>query len=158
MKRTYTDQNQKELDFLAKIGDREMTPDEVKELQKIRQMARQYQWVKSHRDRLNTWLPLGYKAKLDAMAKENDLVLSDFIRDMIDESFKRSTSYQAIMELYNYLNLTSDTINEDLASERLKLTKHNNQSAWIYNDGEIIGGIYANNTWIINKDEIKASE
>jgi hypothetical protein len=157
MKRTYTEQNQKELDFLAKIGDREMTPDEVKELQRIRQMARQYQWIKSHRDRLNTWLPLGYKAKLESMAEDKDLALSDFLRNMIDASFKGSTPYNAILELYNHLNL-SDTIDEDLMEGKLRLDKHKGQSAWIYDDGEIIGGIYANNTWIINKDEIKASE
>lgn len=158
MRRTYTDQNQREKDFLAQIGDRDMTVEEAKQLQIIRRNARQNQWRDKKSDRIDVSFPKGYKSKVTAMTEQMDITMSTFFCQAIDTAWKSSAPYQAIMELYNYLNLTSDTINEDLASERLKLTKHNNQSAWIYNDGEIIGGIYANNTWIINKDEIKASE
>ena len=156
MKRTYTDQNQREKDFLALIGDRELTAEETKQLQKIRQYARQYEWNKANRERLLLELPKGARTKFKALAEERDTNNATVFCSMLDDAFKRSTSYQALMELYNYLNLTSDTINEDLASGILTLGKHKGQSAWIYDDGEKKAGMYSNNTWIIKEDELKA--
>jgi len=156
MKRTYFDQNPREVEFLEKIGDRELTADEKKQLQKIRQYARQHQWKKSNKFVLKSDIPLEYRSKLKSMVEENDISICDFLCGLLDDAFKKSTSYQAIMDLYNYLNLTSDTINEDLASGILTLGKHKGQAAWIYDDGEKKAGMYSNNTWIIKEDELKA--
>lgn len=153
MKRTYTDQNPREVEFLAKIGDREMTKEEVKELQKIRQYARQNAWKKKSQDRFGLFLPKGYRAKVDTILQEQVLDITTFFRMAIDHVWTNSTAYKAILTLYNTLDLSSDNIDADLASERLILAKINGKSAWIYEDKS---GIYSDGSRLLSQDEIKA--
>lgn len=153
MKRTFFEQNQQELDFLAQIGDREMTPNEVKELQRIKRNARQYQWQKQKQDRIGLFFPKGYRAKLDTIMQEQDTDMTTFFRLAVDHVWQNSASYKMILELYNFLDLSSDTIDEDLASEKLKLTKVRGYSAWVY---ENKAGIYIDSGFIIPESEIKA--
>ena len=152
MKRTYTDQNPREIEFLAKIGDRELTPEEVKKLQRIRQNARQGEWKKQNRDRILLETPKGGKLKAKILADEFDLGLYDTIYSLIDNAWLKSSSYRAVLELYNHLDLSSDSIDADLASDRLKMAKIKGKDAWVYEDK---GGIYSDGTRLLSADEIK---
>ena len=153
MKRTYTDQNPREVEFLAKIGDREMTKEEVKQLQRIRRNARQNTWQRSNIDRVNVSLSKGFKTKLSTITSEQDLSMTSFFEMAIDHVWANSTAYKSILTLYNTLDLSSDNIDADLASERLILAKINGKSAWIYEDK---GGIYSDGSRLLSQDEIKA--
>lgn len=153
MKRVYTDVNKIEADFLAKIGDRELTPEEKKELQRIRRNARQYQWLRGNKFILKSDIPAAYRYKLKCIVAEKGVEICKYLCSVLDEDWKRSSSYKAILELYNFLDLSSDTIDEDLASEKLKLTKVRNYSALVY---ENKAGIYIDSGFIIPESEIKA--
>ena len=147
MKRTYTDQNPREIEFLAKIGDRELTPEEKKQLQKIRQFARQYQWTKAHKDIVKFELPHGDKAKIACLAAEKDLGLYDCMHSIINAEWAKSGAYRAILELYNHLDLSSEDIDQDLADDRLKLVKVHSRQAWVYDNK---GGIYIDNKTLLS--------
>ena len=152
MKRTYTDQNPREVEFLAKIGDRELTKEEVKKLQRIRQNARQAQWKKENQDRFSLYLPKGYRTMLNALVAEGESDLTTFFRMAVDSAWFKSSSYKAILALYNHLDLSSDDIDADLASERLKSVKIKGNNVWVYEDK---GGIYSDGSKLLSADEIK---